>query len=132
ATLTPQVNAIIAEAPDAIDVVHARHGETLRYFGLPFARVRTLLDVEKVWFGVESSHRRMLDESTFEAWRNMMADLKEYRSANALDHRHALYRSAAEAWLESLLRKDITNLDPGLIIAPLHAQFRTARGGKLG
>ena len=37
-----------------------------------------------------------------------------------------------EAWLESLLRRDITLLDPGLIIAPLHAQFRTARGAKLG
>ena len=132
ANLTKLVVKIIEEAPEAVDVVHARHGETLRYFGLPFARVRMLLDVEKVWFGVESSHRRMLDEATFDAWCNMIADLKEYRSANAVDHRHALYRNAAEAWLESLLRKDITKLDPGLIIAPLHAQFRTARGGKLG
>ena len=43
--------AIVAEAPDAIDVVNARHGETLRYFGLPFARVRSLLGNEKslVW-----------------------------------------------------------------------------------
>ena len=62
----------------------------------------------------------------------MLQDLHEYRCANAPDHRHALYRNAAEAWLESLLRRDITKLDPGLIIAPLHAQFRTARGGKLG
>ena len=31
-----------------------------------------------------------------------------------------------------MLRRDITKLDPGLIIAPLHAQFRTARGAKLG
>ena len=31
---------LIELAPDAIDVVKARHGETLRYFGLPFARVR--------------------------------------------------------------------------------------------
>jgi hypothetical protein len=58
--------------------------------------------------------------------------LRAYRSASAVDHHHAFYRSAAEAWLESLLRRDITKLDPGLIIAPLHAQFRTARGGKLG
>src|SRR4029453_2549886 len=46
--------------------------------------------------------------------------------------RHALYRNAAEAWLESILCKDITKLDPCLIIAPLHAPFRTARGGKRG
>ena len=64
--------------------------------------------------------------------RNLLTELLEHRTAKALDHHHALYRNAAEAWLESLLRRDITRLDPGLIIAPLHAQFRTARGGVLG
>ena len=132
ANLTKVVLKIIEEEPNAIDVVHARHGETLRYFGLPFARVRSLLETETVWFGIDSAHRRMLDASSLDAWQNLLGDLKEYRSANAFDHRHAFYRSAAEAWLESLLRKDITWLDPGLIIAPLHAQFRTARGGKFG
>jgi hypothetical protein len=132
ASMTPRVSSIIAEAPEAIDVVHARHGETLRYFGLPFARVRSILGTERVWFGVDGSNRRLLEPSTFGSWSNLLEDLHEYRSANASDHRHALYRNAAEAWLESLLRKDITKLDPGLIIAPLHAQFRTARGGKFG
>jgi hypothetical protein len=132
ANLSPQTLQIINEAPEAIDVVHARHGETLRYFGLPFARVRSILGTERVWFGVDGAHRRSLDATTFDAWSNLLKDLREYRAAGALDHRHALYRTAAEAWLESLLRKDITKLDPGLIIAPLHAQFRTARGGKLG
>ena len=123
---------IIAEAPDAIDVVHARHGETLRYFGLPFARVRSLLGREKVWFGIDRAHRRLLDESAWNEWQELLHDLREHRSAAAIDHRHAFYRAAPEAWLESLLRRDITQLDPGLIIAPLHAQFRTARGAKLG
>src|SRR6185503_15226932 len=124
--------AIIAEAPDAIDIVHARHGETLRYFGLPFARVRSLLGREKVWFGIDRAHRRLLDETTWNEWQELLCDLRAHRSAAALDHRHAFYRAAPEAWLESLLRRDITRLDPGLIIAPLHAQFRTARGAKLG
>lgn len=132
ATITAQTSAIVAEAPDAIDVVHSRHGETLRYFGLPFARVRTLLGTERVWFGLDGTRRRLLDESTRREWENLLHDLRVYRSAFAADHHHAFYRSAAEAWLESLLRRDITKLDPGLIIAPLHAQFRTARGGKLG
>ena len=132
ATITMQTSAIIAAAPDAIDVVHSRHGETLRYFGLPFARVRTLLGVEKIWFGLDRTHRRLLDDSTQREWENLLHDLCVYRSAFAIDHSHAFYRSAAEAWLESLLRRDITKLDPGLIIAPLHAQFRTARGSKLG
>lgn len=124
--------AIVAEAPEAIDIVHSRHGETLRYFGLPFARVRSLLGREKVWFGIDRAHRRLLDQSTTNEWHNLLSDLREHRSASAVDHRHAFYRAAPEAWLESLLRRDITKLDPGLIIAPLHAQFRTARGAKLG
>ncbi len=130
--LSDQAARIIAEAPDAIDVVNARHGETLRYFGLPFARVRSLLGKERVWFGINRLTRRVLDESTWDDWKNLLRDLREHRSASAFDHRHALYRAAPEAWLESLLRRDITKLDPGLIIAPLHAQFRTARGAKLG
>jgi hypothetical protein len=132
ATTSELASAIITEAADAIDVVHARHGETLRYFGLPFARVRSLLDHQKVWFGIDRSHRRLLDESTINDWQNLLRDLREHRSASALDHHHAFYRAAPEAWLESLLRRDITKLDPGLIIAPLHAQFRTARGARLG
>jgi len=124
--------AIVAEAPEAIDIVHSRHGETLRYFGLPFARVRCLIGREKVWFGIDRAHRRLLDQSAVNDWKNLFRDLCEHRSASALDHRHAFYRAAPEAWLESLLRRDITKLDPGLIIAPLHAQFRTARGAKLG
>lgn len=132
ANSTPMISQVVSVAPDAIDVVHARHGETLRYFGLPFARVRSLLSAERLWFGIDGAHRRMLDDSTLVAWQNLLTDLQQYRAATATDHRHALYRSASEAWLESLLRKDITRLDPGLIIAPLHAQFRTARGGKLG
>ena len=123
---------LIALAPDAIDAVSARHGETLRYFGLPFARVRRVMESERLWFGVEGSRRRLLEEKTENEWTNLLTDLLKHRSASASDHHHALYRNAAEAWLESLLRRDITRLDPGLIIAPLHAQFRTARGGVLG
>jgi hypothetical protein len=124
--------AIIELAPAAIDVVHARHGETLRYFGLPFARVRSLMGVDRVWFGLGGSGRKALDDGSAHDWDNLLRDLSEHRSATATDHHHALYRTAAESWLESILRRDITKLDPGLIIAPLHAQFRTARGGPLG
>lgn len=122
---------IKAIVPNAIDVVSARQGETLRYFGLPFARVRRVMGTERVWFGLEGSRRRLLEQKTEREFQDLLADLQEHRAASAGDRRHALYRNAAEAWLESLLRRDITKLDPGLIIAPLHAQFRTARGGTI-
>ena len=105
--------AVKAEAPEAIDVVQARHGQTLRYFGLPFARVRRVMAVERLWFGVEGSHRRLLEEKSEHAYAALFEDLREHRSAFALDHRHALYRNAGEAWLESLLRRTLRSLIPG-------------------
>src|ERR1044072_5015354 len=123
---------VVAIAPGAIDVVRARHGETLRYFGLPFARVRRVLGVEQLWFGTDGRQRRLLDATTEGELTKLLTELFEHRSADAADHHDAFYRTAAEAWLDSLLRRHITRRDPGLIIAPLHAQFRTARGGVLG
>jgi hypothetical protein len=122
---------IIAYAPHAIDVVASRHGQTLRYHGLPFARLRRVLDRDRVWFGTEGSRRRLLDEYYRADWQKLLLDLEEHRNASARDRRHWLYRSAGEAWLEAILRRDISKLDPGLIVAPLHAQFRTSHGGAI-
>ncbi|OLE55760.1 MAG: hypothetical protein AUG51_02185 [Acidobacteria bacterium 13_1_20CM_3_53_8] len=127
ASLSELARKIVALAPEAIDVVRARHGETLRYNGLAFARVRRVMNRDRVWFGVEGSRRRVLDDESFADWNKLLDELKRHRRAEAEDHRHMLYRLAPEAWLESILRRDITRLDPGLIIAPLYAQFRTSR-----
>jgi hypothetical protein len=120
---------IVSQAPEAIDVVRSRHGETLRYHGLPFARVRRVMNRESIWFGVEGAPRRLLDESTHEEWSKLLRDLREHRSAETLDQHHALYRASPEAWLESILRRDVTRLDPGLRLAPLYAQFRPSPVG---
>jgi hypothetical protein len=120
---------IIAEAPQAIDAITSRHGQTLRYHGLPFARVRRVMDQDRVWFGIEGASRRTFHEHSKSDWEKLLADLATYRNENCRDRRHWLYRAAGEAWLESILRRDVSKLDPGLIIAPLHAQFRTSHGG---
>ncbi len=129
---TERVKQIIASAPHAIDVVTARHGQTLRYHGLPFARVRHVMDRDRIWFGIEGSRRRLLDDYHEQDWVKLFRDLENYRHENCRDRHHWLYRAAGEAWLESILRRDISKLDPGLIVAPLHAQFRTSHGGPIG
>jgi hypothetical protein len=144
------VESIVALAPVEIDVVRARRGETLRFLGLPFARVRRVMGREHLWFGVEgtprrapfnegasrrapfnkdASHRVVLDLASAPDLLKLVGELKEHRRADAPDRRHALFRAAPEAWLESILRRDITRLDPGLRLAPLHAQFRASREG---
>ncbi|HEX8845551.1 MAG TPA: hypothetical protein VF791_12945 [Pyrinomonadaceae bacterium] len=122
--LSESAAGIVALAPEAIDVVRSRHGETLRFHGLAFARVRRVMGRENVWFGTGRAHRRLLDESTEGELIKLLQDLKEHRRAESRDQHHMLYRSAPEAWLESLLRRDITRLDPGLRLAPLYTQFR--------
>ncbi|HVF27059.1 MAG TPA: hypothetical protein VM943_02385 [Pyrinomonadaceae bacterium] len=121
---------IVALAPEAIDVVRAGHGETLRFHGLAFARVRRMMDSESLWFGADgASRRQLLDESNWPQLLKILEELSAHRRAGADDVHHAFYRSSPEAWLESLLRRDITRLDPGLILSPLHAQFRAAHDG---
>jgi hypothetical protein len=125
--LSESAERIVALAPEAIDVVRARRGETLRFHGLPFARVRRVMGREQVWYGVGAGRgRRPLDDSDWPALLKLLSQLGEHRRAGAADRAHALYRAAPEAWLESLLRRDITRLDPGLRLAPLHAQLRAA------
>jgi len=130
--MTDRVSEIIARAPHAIDVAASRHGQTLRYHGLPFARVRRVMDRDRIWFGIEGSRRRSLDEYHERDWAKLFRDLETYRNESCRDRRHWFYRAAGEAWLESILRRDISKLDPGLIVAPLHAQFRTSHGGPTG
>jgi hypothetical protein len=124
-----RVQQIVSLAPQAVDVVAAHHGQTLRYHGLPFARVRRVMDRDRIWFGIEGSRRRLLDDYHEPDWQKLWRDLANYRNGDCRDKSHWFYRAAGEAWLESVLRRDISRLDPGLIVAPLHAQFRTSHGG---
>jgi hypothetical protein len=130
--LSARADEILTYAPEAIDVVASRHGQTLRFHGLPFARVRTVMNQDRMWFGIEGSRRRQLDIFHQQDWAKLVHDLETYRNESCRDRRHWFYRASGEAWLESLLRRDITKLDPGLIVAPLHAQFRTSHGGAFG
>jgi hypothetical protein len=72
----------------------------------------------------------LLEDDNWPQLSKLIDELCEHRRATAVDRRHALYAAAPEAWLESLLRRDITRLDPGLRLAPLYAQFRTRPRGE--
>ena len=125
---TDWADALARSYPRAVDVVRSRHGATLRWRGLPFARVRRVLREKRVWFGVDGKRRQILCDKTQGEWDKLIAELHAHRRPDAPDRRHELYRARSEAWLETLLRQDISKLDPGLVIAPLHAQFRALPG----
>lgn len=117
---------IIDLAPDKIDVVFSKSGETLRFFGLPFARVRKVFEKEKIWFGVEGN-ASILSEENWTDLHALLEDLETYRRFDTPSKRHAFYHMAPEMWLESLLRRNINLLDANLILSPLYHQFRAER-----
>jgi hypothetical protein len=128
AELSETAARLVALAPESVDVTASRHGETVRFRGLPFARVRRLLGTERAWFGVPGAGAKVpLEEGNRRLLAKLLDELAAHRRADAADKRHALYRAAPESWLESLLRRDVTRLDPGLVVSPLHVQLRTSR-----
>jgi hypothetical protein len=116
---------ITAAAQEKIDIVYSKQGETLRFMGLPFARVRSLLGKEKAWFGIDRNRRILTPENWYEVV-DLIHDFKKYRVADSENTRHELYRTSPEAWLESILRRDIRMLDANLILSPIYNQFRAS------
>lgn len=121
-----RIGAEIARmSPENIDVIYSKHGETLRFKGLPFARVRSIMGIEKSWFGVGRERRPLSNEN----WNDLVkfvAELELSRSYEPPNTRHEFYRTAPEAWLESILRRDITLLDANLVLSPIYNQFRSS------
>jgi hypothetical protein len=125
AETTDTAKKLIDLAPDKIDIVFSKQGETLRFLGLPFARVRSLIGKEKAWFGVNKARRILTPDNWNEAVQ-LVRDLEKYRSSASENIRHEFYRTSSEAWLESILRRDIRRLDPNLILSPIYNQFRSS------
>ncbi len=116
---------MIRHAPDKIDVIVSGRGETLRFRGLPFARVRSLMGKERAWFGL-GRERRPLTPDTQEAYYDLLDGLHRYRDPHPPDRRHEMFRLGAEAWLESILRRNVKLLDANLVLSPIYNQFRTS------
>ena len=121
--LSETAREITKLAPEKIDVLFTRHGETIRFFGLPFARVRKISGAEKSWFGIERE-KRILNEATREEFFNLLNELEIYRRFDSPNTRHDFFRLAPEAWLEAALRRNIKLLDGNLILSPIYNQFR--------
>jgi hypothetical protein len=116
---------IVDAAPDQIDAIRSKQGETLRYLGLPFTRVRTILGQERSWFGISKKQRPLLAEN-FDAILELIDEMACFRRSDSPNPRHEYYRTSPESWLESILRRNIKLLDANLILSPIYTQFRAA------
>lgn len=108
---------IVSLSPNEIQI----QGNNLTFNGLPFIKIGK----EKTWFGIENQ-RRIFIESNRKEFIQLLENLQLYRRHDSPNKSHALYKLLPEAWLESILRNDISILDANLILSPLHQQFRAS------
>lgn len=126
---TKLARQIMSSSFGNIDSVNTKNGETLRFNGLQFARVRSIMNAERAWFGLGREMVPLTEDSRPKLL-ELVAELAIYRSPESQNPRHRFYRASPEAWLESLLRRDVKQLDPNLFISPVYSQFRFA-GNKI-
>ena len=122
---TKTARTVIEVGPKLIDVVRSKQGETLRFLGLPFARVRAMMGREAAWFGT-GKNRRPLNPDNEEELRDLIAEISDFRRADSPNPRHEFYRASPEWWLESILRRNIQQLDANLVLSPIYNQFRSS------
>jgi len=127
-------------APDLIEVrQHAGSAsfESYAINGLEFARLSRGAEA-RLAFGVaglrnergevEAAVFPTLSEANFHRLERLVREIAAYRSAQTPDRRHPFYRLREEAWLESLLRRDIRALDAGFDDRFVYSQIPAWRG----
>jgi hypothetical protein len=103
---------------------------SLRVRGLEIARVEGPVS-PRIFFGIEGSWRR-LGETDPAEFRNFVRKVLEIRRAPSPDSRHDFYRLQSERWLESLLLRDLTKLDPAFVPECVYPQVPAFAGGDRG
>lgn len=107
---------IVNLAPDLIETRRDAKSGRARFEikGLEFARLSASGQAKFGVAGLRSEGEAnlvALKESNFGELESLVREIVRYRSADCLDRRHPFYLLRAEAWLESLLRRDIRRLD---------------------
>ncbi len=138
---------VIHLAPDLIEVREDANQKCKRFalHGLEFARTKGEAR-EKLFFGVahypdeiatqlglvKPNLRKEVTEKNFTQLENLVQEILTFRNADAPDKQHLFYRLRTEAWLESLLRRDIraldVTLDPRFVYSQVPAWIGEDRG----
>lgn len=113
-----------------VEMVPDASGTSLRICGLEVGRLEGRIAPQFYW-GLESQRRRYKPKEQ-DACVRFIRETLALRSARSSDPRHELYRLQPERWLESLLVRDVSQLDPTLRADHVHPQVPAFSGGDRG
>jgi hypothetical protein len=123
---------LLGDLGAGIDVLPDSAGtfSSLRIAGLEVARIEGQL-APRVYFGLEGSVRRW-DESCHDDFKDFLREVRRIRRAGSPDPQHDFYRLQSERWLESLIFRDITRIDPALSPEHVYPQVPAFSGADRG
>lgn len=137
-SVNPWRARILQLAPDVIETRAHPHlnCESFSLHGLEFARAQRS-GLARVSFGVAglpddfaAPAQAVLTEENFVQLATLVRQLLQQRTAQSSDRRHPFYRLRAEAWLESLLRRDLRALDAELDDRFVYSQIPAWHGAE--
>ncbi len=118
----------LGDLADRVNVVPDAAGTSLsvRVLGLEVARLEGQL-APRIYWGLEGSYRGLEDTRREESLQFLKRVL-ELRTPQSPDPSHEYFRLQSERWLESLLVRDITRIDPALSPAGVYPQVPAFSG----
>jgi hypothetical protein len=126
---------LLGDLFSGIEVVPGSTGSflSLRVLGLEVARVEGQL-APQIFFGLEGSMRRLdpAERDHPEEFRQFLATVLHARQARSPDPSSVFYRLQSERWLESLIVRDVTKIDPALAPACVYPQVPAFSGTDRG
>jgi hypothetical protein len=120
------ISEITRIVPEAEINIQSSTEIAFRFRGLEFARARTRLAPNsfaqqmEITFGAGPFETALTDDSK-PFFTDLMRRVKESRSLNGSKH-DALYRMQSERWLESILRRDVSDIDSDLDASSVYSQ----------
>jgi len=126
---------LLGDLFSGIEVVPGSTGSflSLRVLGLEVARVEGQL-APQIFFGLEGSMRRLdpAERDHPEKFRQFLATVLHARQARSPDPSSVFYRLQSERWLESLIVRDVTKIDPALAPPCVYPQVPAFSGTDRG
>lgn len=119
------VASIIHLAPDAIEIRQRAGSVLFSIRGLEFARVS--IKQGRAWFGLGESKKK-LDESSSAELSALVEEIISDRRADSSDRNAPVFRAQSERWLEAIIRRGATVVDPAIDPRHVYSQVPAYRG----
>jgi hypothetical protein len=111
--------------PEALETLQRSSWIYLSIRGLTFARVSARKAI--VEFGLDSPRKKLTDANHNE-FEELISRINTTRQPQTENHNDPVFRAQAERWLEAVIRKDVSAIDPTLDPRFVYSQVPAYRG----